>query len=164
MKTLFLLRHAKSSWKDDSLPDFKRPLKRRGGRAATTVGKYLKTKIEAPELVLCSTAVRARDTVDLLIKATKWTTEVRYDQRIYDASGMRLAEVISQIDNDRKTAMLIGHNPGLEELLLLLTSATETLPTATVAKVTLKTTKWSNAIDKRATVEWFIRPRDIENE
>lgn len=162
MKTLFLLRHAKSSWKDDSVPDFNRPLKRRGEREATVVGKYLKTTIEAPELVLCSTAVRTRDTVDLIMKATKWATEVRYDQRIYEASGLRLGEIISQIDNDRRVALLVGHNPGLEELLLLLTSATETLPAATVAKVTLKTTKWSNAIDKRATIEWVVKPRDIE--
>ena len=164
MKTLFLLRHAKASGTDESTPDFARPLKRRGKRAATAVGQYLKTKITVPELLLCSTAVRARDTVEILLKAAKWTTEVRYDQRIYEASGLRLAEVICQIDNDRKVAMLVGHNPGLEELLLLLTSATEEVPTAAVAKVVLKTTKWANAIDKRATVEWLVKPSEIDND
>jgi len=162
MKTLFLLRHAKSSWKDERLPDFERPLNRRGNRASTTVGHYLKIRIKTPDLVLCSPAARTRDTLELLLKAAKWSTEVRYDQRIYEASGMRLAEVISQIDNDRRVALLVGHNPGLEELLLLLTSVTQKMPTAAVAKVVLKTTKWANAIEKRATVEWLVKPREIE--
>jgi len=122
MKTLFLLRHAKSSWKDETLADFERPLNRRGKRAAETMGAYFKSEGIVPELIVCSPAVRARETLELVTKAAKWSTEVRYDQRIYEASGMRLAEVVSQIDNDRKVAMLVGHNPGMEELLLLMFS------------------------------------------
>ncbi|HKU72519.1 MAG TPA: histidine phosphatase family protein, partial [Pyrinomonadaceae bacterium] len=85
MKTLFLLRHAKSSWKDETLPDFDRPLNRRGKRAAETIGRYFKTSASVPELILCSPAERARETLKLVLKASKWTTEVRYDQRIYEA-------------------------------------------------------------------------------
>src|SRR5215203_2254928 len=121
MKTLFLLRHAKSSWRDQTLPDFERALNGRGERAAEDIGRYLKTKSIVPELVLSSPAVRARDTLAIVSKAAKWTTEVRYDQRIYEASGLRLAEVLSQIEDDRNVVMMVGHNPGMEELLTLLT-------------------------------------------
>ena len=164
MKTLFLLRHAKSSWKDETLADFERPLNRRGKRSAETMGNYLKTKGITPDLILCSPAVRARETLELVTKAAKWSTEVRYDQRIYEASGMRLAEVVSQIDNDRKVAMLVGHNPGMEELLLLLTAESVGVATGTVAKVAVKANKWANAVDKRATLEWLVKPRELEDD
>jgi phosphohistidine phosphatase len=162
MKTLFLLRHAKSSWKDETLPDFERPLNRRGKRAAETMGRYFKTSAIVPELILCSPAERARETLNLVLKASRWTTEVRYDQRIYDATAQRLVEVVSQIDNDRKVAMLVGHNPGLEDLLLLLTGNTEVMPAGAIAKLLLKTTKWTTAIEKRATLDWLVRPKDLE--
>ena len=162
MKTLFLLRHAKSSWKDETLPDFERPLNRRGKRAAETMGRYFKTSAIVPELILCSPAERTRETLNLLLKASRWATEVRYDQRIYEASAQRLAEVVSQIDNDRKVAMLVGHNPGLEDLLLLFTGTTEVMPAGAIAKLQLKTTKWATAFEKRATLDWLIRPNDLE--
>ena len=158
------MRHAKSSWKDDTLADFERPLNGRGKRAAETMGEYLKTHASMPELILCSPAVRARETLKLVLKAAKWATEVRFDQRIYEASGMRLAEVVSQIENDRKVAMLVGHNPGIEELLLLLTSTREEVPTGVVANLALKTTKWANAVDKRATLEWLVKPRELDTD
>jgi phosphohistidine phosphatase len=164
MKTLFLLRHAKSSWKDDSLPDFERPLNRRGKRAAATIGDYLRSRDVTPDLVLSSPAVRARETIALVRKAAQWTTEVRYDQRIYEASAARLAEIVSQIENDRKLVMLVGHNPGMEELLLLLTGITERLRTASVAKITLKTSKWATATEKTARLEWLVSPRDLERD
>jgi len=162
MKTLFLLRHAKSSWKDETLADFERPLNRRGKRAAETMGDYFRSEGIVPELIVCSPAVRARETLELVSKAAKWSTEVRYDQRIYEASGMRLAEIVSQIDNDRKTAMLVGHNPGMEELLLLLTAESVEIPTGTCAKIAVKAGKWANAVDKRATLEWLVKPRELE--
>jgi phosphohistidine phosphatase len=164
MKTLFLLRHAKSSWKDETLADFERPLNRRGKRAAETIGSYLKAKASVPELILSSPALRARETLELVIKAAKWITEVRYDQRIYAASATRLAEVVCQIESDRKVAMMVGHNPGLQELLFLLTGNNEQLPTGSVAKIAVKTTKWTNAADKPATLEWLVKPRELDSD
>src|SRR2546423_6386227 len=111
MKTLFLLRHAKSSWKDESLPDFERPLNRRGKEASEQIGRYMKKELIAPELILSSPAVRARETVERVSKAAKLNVEVRFDQRIYEAGGLRLLEVVSQIENERKTVLLVGHNP-----------------------------------------------------
>jgi phosphohistidine phosphatase len=161
VKTLFLLRHAKSSWKDQSLPDFERPLNRRGKRAAADVGRYLKHELIVPELVVSSPALRARETIERLAKAAKWNVEVRFDQRIYEAGGLGLLEVISQIENERKNALLVGHNPGIEELLMLLTGDSKRVPTAALAKIELKSSKWTTAADKRAKLAWLIKPRDL---
>jgi phosphohistidine phosphatase len=164
VRTLFLLRHAKSSWKDESLLDLERPLTRRGKRAAETVGQYLKSKAAIPELVLSSPALRARETLRLVMKAARWTTEVRYDQRIYGAGAMRLAEIIAEIDTDRKVALIVGHNPGIEELLFLLTGEMKQMPTGSVAKIVIKTPKWATAVDKRASLEWLVKPGELELE
>src|SRR5258708_5104438 len=163
MKTIFLLRHAKSSWKDQSLPDFERPLNRRGRRAAETIGRYLKTRDVVPDLVLSSTAIRARETVEIVVRTAKWRTEVRYDERIYEAGAMRLLEIVSQIENDRKTVLVVGHNPGMEEFLQLLSGKIEQIPTGGLAKLVLKTSKWLAALDKKATLDWLIRPRELED-
>jgi phosphohistidine phosphatase len=162
VKILFLLRHAKSSWKDQSLPDFERPLKNRGKQAADRLGRHLKHELIVPELVLSSPALRARETIERVAKAAKWDVEIRFDQRIYEAGGLRLLEVISQIENERKTALLVGHNPGVEELLMLLTGESKKVPTATLMKLELKSSKWATAADKRARVAWLIKPRDLE--
>jgi len=161
MKTLFLLRHAKSSWKDESLPDFERPLNRRGKEASEQIGRYMKRELIAPELILSSPAVRARETVERVSKAAKLNVEVRFDQRIYEAGGLRLLEVVSQIENERKTVLLVGHNPGLEELLMLLTGSAERLSTAAFARLEIKSSKWANAADKRARLAWLVKPRDL---
>ena len=162
MKTLYLLRHAKSSWKDQSLPDFERPLNRRGKHAAERIGRYLKHELIVPEIVLSSPAVRARETIERVAKAAKWTPEILFDQRIYEAGGLRLLEVVSQIENERKTALLVGHNPGIEELLMLLTGESKHIPTGTFMQIDLKTSKWANAADKRAKLAWLVKPRKLD--
>jgi len=163
MKTLYLLRHAKSSWADANLADFDRPLNGRGRRAAETIGNYLKANNITPDLILCSTALRTRETLALVTKTTEWTTNVRYDQRIYEASSSRLVEVVSEIDNDRDVVMLIGHNPGLEQLLFLLTQQREGMSTATLAKIALNMTTWTAIMNTKGTVEWVVSPRELES-
>jgi len=163
MKTLFILRHAKSSWKDPGLSDFERPLNRRGQRAAETLGQHFRKEEIVPDLVLCSPAVRARETIEIILKTAKWRTEVRYDERIYEAGAMRLFEVVSQIENDRKTALLVGHNPGLEELLQLLTGDIEQIPTGGLAEVVLKASKWPAALQKKAVLKTLVKPRELEH-
>jgi len=161
VKTLFLLRHAKSSRKDQSLPDFERPLNRRGKKATDKLGRYLKDELIVPDLVLSSPAVRARETIERVMKAANWIADVRFDQRIYEAGGLGLLEVVSQIENDHKTALLVGHNPGIEELLMLLTGESKKVRTAALIKLELKSSKWATAADKRAKLAWRIKPRDL---
>ncbi|HKR02167.1 MAG TPA: histidine phosphatase family protein, partial [Pyrinomonadaceae bacterium] len=90
MKKLLLLRHAKSSWDDASLPDFERPLNERGRRAAPLMGEFMRRQKIRPDLVICSPARRTRETIARVLEAAGMTTEVRYDERIYEASVQAL--------------------------------------------------------------------------
>jgi phosphohistidine phosphatase len=161
MRTLYLLRHAKSSWKDQSLADFERPLAKRGQEACGLIVKVITEKEIEFDLALSSTALRARQTIELISRQAWLQTELRFDERIYDASVADLVQVTSQIENDRKSVLLVGHNPGLEELLQALTGVRETLPTAALAKLKLKISKWSDNLESMATLEWIVRPREL---
>ena len=163
MRTIYLLRHAKSSWKNDELADFERPLNGRGRKSCEVLGRYIKTNQLEFDLVVCSTAVRTRETIDLVRQFAKLQTEVRYDERIYEATASRLLEVVSQLENDRKHVMLVGHNPGMAEISYLLTGEQESFPTSCFAKLNLKISKWSDALENRATLEWIVRPKELED-
>lgn len=163
MKTLFLMRHAKSSWKDEKLPDFDRPLNSRGKAAAGLMGSLIQKKKLAPELVLSSPAVRARETIDIVMKAASLRAELRYDQRIYEASPLRLLEVISEIEEDRKRVLLVGHNPGMEELLEMLTGHVEHVATGALLKIDLAAAKWSRVLEGRGNLDWIAKPKDLAN-
>ncbi len=162
MKTLFILRHAKSSWKDDSLQDFDRPLNGRGRKAAELIGTLMKNKKLTPDLVLCSPAVRARETIQIVMKTARLPAELRYDQRIYEAGTLQLLEVISQIEEDKDSVLLVGHNPGLEELLQVLTSSVEHMATGTLGKIDLKAAKWSKALEDKGTLDWLVKAKDLD--
>jgi phosphohistidine phosphatase len=161
MKTLFLLRHAKSSWKDSTLQDFDRPLNGRGRKASELVGAFIRKQKLMPDLVLSSPAVRARETIEIVLKAAKLEVELRYDQRIYEAGALRLLEVISQIDEHKNAVMIVGHNPGLEELLEVLTGRPERINTGALAKIDLATTKWSKALEGKGSLDWLVRPKEL---
>ena len=161
MKTLFLLRHAKSSWKDKTLTDFERPLNSRGRKAAETMSAFFKQENVNPDLILSSCATRARQTVDILVRSARLRTDLRFDERIYEASVSRLLEVITQIEKSARSVLIVGHNPGLEELLSALTTQTETMPTAALAKISFKISHWNNA-DKGGALDWVVRPKEWE--
>jgi len=166
MKTLYLLRHAKSSWKDETLSDIERPLNGRGRKAAQAIGDFLKREKIIPDLVLSSSAVRARQTTDLLLKAANISTDLRFDERIYEAGSERLLQVIEQVEKSKKSVLLVGHNPGLEEFLYVLTGATDTMPTGTLSKIALGTSSWA-AIgdkDKGGTLEWIVKPKQLKKD
>jgi phosphohistidine phosphatase len=159
MRTLFLLRHAKSSWKDETLSDFERPLNSRGRKAAQTMSAFLKQEQIKPDLILSSLAVRARETIEIMMRSTRLEVNLRFDERIYEASAGRLLEVVTQIEDENRTVMMVGHNPGFEELLTALTGKIETMPTAALAKITFKTSSWNNAV-KGGTLAWVVRPKE----
>ena len=159
MKTLFLLRHAKSSWKDNTLPDHERPLNSRGRRSAETMSSFLKQEKVSPDLILSSSAVRARDTIEIITRSVMRGSELRFDERIYEAPVERLIEVVTQIDKGARSALVVGHNPGLEELLEALTGKIETMPTAALAKITFKTSDWNDVV-KGGALQWVVRPKD----
>ena len=161
MLTLYLLRHAKSSWNDASQRDFERPLSDRGREACALIGEFIEEKGIEFDLVLVSTAVRTRETIDLVKQRAKLRSEVRYDDRIYEATVSQLLEVISQVENDRENVLLVGHNPGMEELLTLLTGVHLRVTTANFAKIKIQATRWSDSLANTGTLDWIIRPKEI---
>lgn len=161
MKTLFLLRHAKSSWKDTTLPDFERPLNKRGRRAAPLIGKFMRRQKLKPELILCSPAERARQTVALVGEAANFKAELRYDERIYEASLMTLLLVVSEIDEGAEKVLLVGHNPGFEELLESLTGEVHRMPTAALAHITLNIEHWVDAREQSGELVQLVKPKEL---
>jgi phosphohistidine phosphatase len=164
MKTVFLLRHAKSSWKDPDRADFERPLNERGRKAAQLVGRYLAQQEIILDLVVSSPALRARQTIELVQRTAKRSVELRFDQRIYEASAAQLLEVISQIEDDRKSILIVGHNPGMEELLALLVGGEQNMPTASLARVSLHSKKWEKVPGGKAELVEFVRAKDLKPE
>src|SRR5262245_8370555 len=123
MHTLYLLRPAKSSWADPSLPDHERPLAPRGLRDAKRIGKHLVPHGIEPELVLCSSAERTRERVELVRPALGARSTVRLETELYAASSDELLDRIRAVPEAVASVMLIGHNPGLQDLALVLSSA-----------------------------------------
>lgn len=165
MKTLLLLRHAKSSWHDAGLADFDRSLNKRGLKAAPLMGRYLRRKKIDMQIVLSSPAERARQTASLVIAAAASDPKLlRYDERIYAASAARLLEIVSQIEESADTALLVGHNPGLSDLVLMLTGEVHHMPTAALARISLNVDKWRGVRAGCGGLDWLVKPKQIERD
>jgi phosphohistidine phosphatase len=154
MPTLAVVRHAKSDWTHD-LPDDQRPLNARGRRDAPAMGRWLTDNLDPLDLVICSTAVRARETWAL---ATVAANAVTYDERVYAASSQDLMSVLDELPDDVTAAALIGHNPGLSELVGVLTSEQVGLKTSAVAVVTWQG-GWPDVWSRRASLVSHATPR-----
>ena len=142
MKTLLIMRHAKSSWKDADEADHDRPLNKRGQRDAPRMGAVLRQHDLTPELMLCSTALRARATAAAVAEACGFDGEIRLTPSFYAAGPDAYVNVLHTLDDDYERVMVVGHNPGLEELVELLTGEAETMPTCAVAHVRLPLDRW----------------------
>ena len=142
MKTLLILRHAKSSWKREDLSDHDRPLKKRGTADAVRIGELIREQDLTPDLIISSTAKRARTTARLVAEACHYDDEIRYTRDFYGADPADYIQVLRQLDNSHRRVMVIGHNPGLELLLETLTGAYESLPSAALAQVSLPIESW----------------------
>ncbi len=160
MKTLFVLRHAKSSWSEAGLADIERPLNERGLLAAPFMGKLMQEKGFEPDVILTSTAVRARHTAALVKEAGTLRGVLQFEPRIYEASPNGLRQVVSEIDDKYKSAMIVGHNPGIEGFIRFLTGSLEPMPTAALAVIELNIDKWNETNDGCGTLETVIRPKD----
>jgi phosphohistidine phosphatase len=145
MKLISLLRHAKSSWKDADLPDHDRPLNRRGEKDAPRMGRFMKEQGLVPGLILSSTAKRARETALRVTEACGYTGEVRLLSELYLAEPDAYLAVLRTLPEAVVHAMLVGHNPGIEQLLERLVGQAHTLPTAALAVVELSIDRWEGA-------------------
>ena len=144
MKTLLLLRHAKSSWKHPELADHDRPLNKRGKRTAPRVSALLQDEDLIPDLILCSSAVRAHTTALLVAKACAYAGEIKRIRKLYLAEAQTYVEVLRQVAEKHARVLVVGHNPGLEALIESLTGEAMAMPTAALAQVELSLKRWSD--------------------
>jgi phosphohistidine phosphatase len=163
MKTLFLLRHAKSSRDDPSLTDFDRPLNERGTKDAQLTGKYIGQKKIKADLVISSSAERARQTTELVLKSAGLKIELKFDKRIYEASVRSLLSLVSQIEDTANAVILVGHNPGFEELFEALTGEASDLRTASLACIELSVEKWSRVRAGVGNLKWLMAPKELRH-
>ncbi|MFN3591574.1 MAG: SixA phosphatase family protein [Thermaurantiacus sp.] len=170
MPVLTLLRHAKSSWDDPVERDFDRPLNGRGWKAAERMGHYLAAEGLVFDQVLASPALRVKQTIEGVEKGLGQALGPHYDRRIYMASGVHLMDLV-QAEADGERVLLIGHNPGLEDLLFLLVpddgaalrrEAEAKYPTATLAEITLDAPDWGGLREGCGRLTRFVRPRDLD--
>jgi phosphohistidine phosphatase len=166
VNVLYLLRHAKSSWADQALGDVERPLAPRGRRDARLIADHLRRHGVAPELVLCSSAVRTRETLELLRPALA-TSAVEIEDELYAASSDELLARIHAVPDGVESVMLIGHNPGLHQLALALASSGDELerlrekfPTAALATLAAAE-PWGRLAPAGATLAGYVVPKQL---
>jgi len=160
MKTLYVLRHAKSSWDNAELADFDRPLNDRGESTAPFMGEFMAANGFEPQVIVSSPAVRARRTAQLAKEGANMPAEIIYDDRIYEASPRTLQTVAASIDDRFDSAMLVGHNPGMEGFVRLLTGRSEEMPTAALAVIDLDIERWAEIDTGLGALRRLIRPKD----
>ena len=163
MKRVILMRHAKSSWKDSNIPDHNRPLKKKGEKDVKGMAKMLKHKKHLPDLILCSSAERAKQTAAIFKKASSYEGKIEYSDKLYMAEVPDLLTALNNAPKKAKCVMIIGHNPGLEALLQTLTGKVETLPTSSIAYIALPISEWSdvsNEVEGKLKKLW--RPKDLK--
>lgn len=160
MKTIYLLRHAKSSWDDASLSDFERPLNERGMNTAPFMGKVISRRGYSPSVIITSPAKRAATTAEIVIESAGVNAELRSDHRIYEASPNTLRTVAAETSNDLDSVMLVGHNPGMEGFIRYLTGRIEPMPTAALAVIELSIDSWKDLDADCGKVYEIIRPKD----
>ena len=159
MKTLLLLRHAKSDWDDMRLRDIERPLAKRGLHDAPSMGKALKKQGIVPELILCSPAIRAQETLALFTEAAGLEAKVEFEQNIYEASAAELMKIVRHLADEYASVLMVGHNPGFENLLSRLIGAQRQMPTAALACIEFAIDQWQDVEDNAGKLQWFLIPK-----
>jgi phosphohistidine phosphatase len=169
VKRLWLLRHAKSSWDDPSLADADRPLAPRGRRAAELMAAHLAVSDVRPSVVLCSSSLRTRETLAAILPALGDALEVRIERALYGAGAAELLQRLRQVPNRAPSVMLIGHNPGIQELAFglaasgsALAALREKFPTGALATVDVEVERWRDADNGNATATTLVTPRSLE--
>lgn len=170
MRTLTLLRHAKSAWDDPVERDFDRPLNGKGRRAAARMGRYMAEQALSFDRVIASPALRVIQTIEGVEDGYGQPLSTVYDKRIYMASAATLLDVVRGTDDGCRRLLMVGHNPGLEDLVLLLVpesagGAREEVevkyPTATIVELSFEGS-WADLDERMAVLTRFSRPRDLD--
>ena len=171
MLTLSLLRHAKSSWKDPTIPDHDRPLNARGKTEAPLMGKAVAKHGLAPDLVLCSTARRTRDTLELVLPELKKEPKIVYEDGLYHGTPQEMLDLLRQVPPSASQVLLVGHNPELQSFALdLIGSGAKHLkdrletkyPTAGLVVVRFEAGDWKDVAVNSGKLELFLAPSDVK--
>jgi phosphohistidine phosphatase len=163
MKTLLLMRHAKSSWKEHGLEDHERPLNKRGKKDAPLMGKFIFDRELIPQTILASTAERAKKTAEAFVESSGYSGEVELLHSFYLGEPYQYIEALQSLPDEVERVMVIGHNPGLEGLLQILSGRVESLTTAAIAHLSLPIKSWKE-LDENTDGELveLWRPRDLK--
>lgn len=162
MKTLLILRHAKSSWKDLSMADHDRPLNKRGKRDAPMMGKFMRQNDLAPDLIISSTAKRARKTAQAVADEVDYPKEITQTRDLYHAYPDAYFEILQGLDNHFRSVLMVAHNPGIEELVAQLSGVYERMPTGALAHFELPIDDWQDVEDgMKGKLRGIYRPKEI---
>jgi phosphohistidine phosphatase len=169
VRTVLLLRHGKSSWSDPALADVDRPLAPRGERAAKSIAKYLRRKKVRPALVLCSPSLRTRQTLAAIEPSLGRRSRVELVPQLYAASERELLERLQALPDSIESVMIIGHNPGLQDLALALASQgadrpqlEAKFPTGALATLVVRNKRWAALRRGDAELVDYVVPRDLQ--
>jgi len=170
VKRLWLLRHAKSSWDDPGLADPDRPLAPRGRRAAELLAAHLAASDLRPGVVLCSSSLRTRQRLAAILPALGDALQIRIERELYGAGAPQLLERLQRLPNGVPSAMLIGHNPGIQDLALALAAGGPVLagledrfPTGALATLEVDAERWRDLDHGTATATALVTPRSLES-
>ena len=159
MRELLLMRHAKSDWSADYSADHDRPLNQRGVRSARAIGLVLRDNDQVPDLVVTSSAIRARTTAQLAAEAGAWESEIVIDPRLYGAGADAVVQVATEF-GEAQRLMLVGHQPTWSIVVSILTGESVDMKTATVAVLRFEVSAWSELPGATGVVEKVFQPRD----
>jgi phosphohistidine phosphatase len=160
-RQLVLIRHTKSSWKNPLLPDFERPIKKDRAEDAQTMAKLLKDMGLKPDLVICSPALRTRQTAAYFCEKLKYpSSKVAYDQRLYESSAEEILEVVRETDAAIKQLIIVGHNPSSTHFVnLFLENKIEEIPTTGVVWLEFDSSNWDISSSTANTLKGFFTPK-----
>jgi len=158
-KKIILYRHGKSDWEADYKNDHERPLARRGIKSAKTMGKLLAYSEQFPELVITSSALRAKQTLELSVKAGNWICDVIEDDKLYYGGIEAILDTIQKLPKNYSIVMLVGHEPKWSTMISEFIGGGEiTVPTAAMARIDFDTNLWSEISWSSGTLRWMLQP------
>ena len=164
MKTLFLGRHAKSSWNDSGLSDFERPLNDRGERDAPEMGRRLAEKHSTADVILCSAAVRARTTAAILAKEWGYEGDLLLEPKLYEASSSQMLGFIQELEDEATSALVVAHNPTITWMAHMLGNLSiGNVPTCGIVVLKTPCDKWSEVKEGQAEMIEFDFPKKVES-
>ena len=162
MKTLLLMRHGKSSWKDDDLADEERPLKKRGQKDAKRIAKEILKHDLMPELILSSSAERARETVEILVDHLDYQNQIKYSHNLYMGEPQDFIDALQELTDNEGIVMIVAHNPGLEAYLQIVDGEIESLPTGGLGYMLLALDDWKDiSLDTMGDLIGFWKPKEL---